>query len=118
MSGERTCPHCQAPNPLDASAKCVRCRRPLPAYCFSCYAALPDEKAAKCAACGQRRWVFGDFTELSCTFEKRRRRSHRYMTTLMKSGKAMHEWRCMTCFSDETRTDAFAHFPDRPLAEV
>ncbi len=38
------------------------------------------------------------------------------MTTVMKGGKVMHEWRCMKCLTDETRTDAFAHFPDRVIA--
>jgi hypothetical protein len=118
MAADRICPHCQAPNPLGARGKCVRCKKTLPEYCFACSAAIPDESTPACPSCGRRRWVFGDFTELACAFENGRRRQHRYMTTLMKGGRVMHEWRCMTCFSDETRTDASAHFPDRPLAQV
>lgn len=118
VTGERICPSCQAPNPLDVGAKCVRCRKRLPAYCFACYAPVPGETATSCAACGQRRWVFGDFSDLACTFEKGRRRQHRYMATRMQNGKVVHEWRCMSCFSDETQTDPVAHFPDRPLAQV
>jgi hypothetical protein len=118
VTAERMCPHCRASNPLGVGGKCVTCKKRLPEYCFACYAAVADENATVCPACGRRRWVFGDFAELACAFEKGRRRQHRYMTALMKGGKAMHEWRCMTCFSDETRTDASTHFPDRPLAQV
>src|SRR6266508_2561397 len=118
MAAERICPHCQTQNLLGVGGKCAKCKKPLPEYCFACYGAVPDENVTACPACGRHRWVFGDFAELTCAFEKGRRRQHRYMTTLMKGGKAIHEWRCMNCFADETHTDPFAHFPDRPLAEV
>jgi hypothetical protein len=118
MAAERICPHCQASNPPNLSAKCVKCKKRLPEYCFACYAAVPDENARTCPACGQRRWVSGDLTDLPCAFEKGRRRTHRNMGAVMKAGKVMHMWRCMTCFAEETRTDPFSHFPDRPLAEV
>lgn len=118
MAGERICPDCQTQNPPGVGGKCAKCKKRLPGYCFACYAAVTDENATACPTCGRRRWIFGDFTELACTFEKGRRRQVRYMTTLMKGGKLVHEWRCMTCFSDETHTDALVHFPDRPLAQV
>lgn len=115
VSGQRICPHCQAANPLDLSAKCVKCRKRLPAYCFACYAVIPDENAPTCAACGRPRWLVGAFADLPCASEGGlTRRKHRFMTTLVKGGKVLHEWRCMKCLTDETRTDAFTHFPEVP----
>jgi hypothetical protein len=111
-SGQRTCPHCQSPNPLDLGKKCVACRKALPPYCFSCYAPLPDEKTRACASCGRPRWVFGDHAELACAVEAGGpRRQHRWMATITKGGQVLHEWRCLKCLTDETRTDAFTHFP-------
>lgn len=118
MDAQRICPHCQAANPFGVGGKCVKCKKRLPEYCFGCYAAVPDANAPACPACGRRRWVFGDLTDVACSFEKGRRREQRYMGAVAKDGKVLHEWRCMTCFAEETHTDAFAHFPDRPLAEV
>ena len=118
MAAERICPHCKTQNPLGVGGKCVKCKKRLPEYCFACYAAVSDENVAACPACGRRRWIFGDLTDLPCTLEKGRQRSHRNMGAVMKTGKVMQIWRCMTCFAEETHTDALAHFPDRPLAEV
>lgn len=119
MAGRRLCPHCAAVNPPDLSQKCARCRGRLPQYCFSCFAPLASAKDAGCASCGRRRWVFGDFAELRCVAEAGSvSRSHAYMTTRMKIGKVLHEWRCMKCFAEDTVTDAFSHFPEGPLVET
>ncbi len=93
----------------------MKCRKRLPAYCFACYSPI-DEDAKACAACGRGHWVVGDLTELPCAVESGTVRQHRYMTTLRKGGKVVHEWRCMKCLTDETRTDALAHFPERATA--
>jgi hypothetical protein len=112
-SGHRTCPHCQKANALDLQTKCVACRKPLPSYCFACYEALANDKVRQCPSCGRARWVFGDHTDLACAVETGGpRRQHRWMATITKSGKVVHEWRCLKCLTDETRTDAFAHFPE------
>jgi len=119
VAGQRLCPLCQAVNPLDLSQKCVRCRKRLPLYCFSCYAPLAGDTEARCASCGQRRWVVGTFAALRCAAEAGSViRSHRYMTTRMKAGKVVHEWRCMKCFAEDRVTDAFSHFPEGPLIEA
>lgn len=108
---ERSCPHCQTANPLDLSRKCVKCKKRLPEYCFSCFAALADG-ATSCAACGRRRWNVYDIVELPCAQEpKSPVRKLRYMTTIAKGGKVLHEWRCLKCLTDDTHTDAFTHFP-------
>ena len=114
---ERLCPHCSAPNPLDLGAKCVKCRKRMGAYCFNCYAAV-DDAATLCAACGRGRWVVGDHADLPCTVENGLIRKHRYMAAVTRSGKIQNEWRCMKCLTDETRTDAFAHFPERSTATL
>jgi len=85
----------------------------MPTYCFACYTAIADDKVTSCPDCGQRRWVVGDFAQLPCVSEASRVRSQRYMATVFKSGKVLHEWRCMKCLTDETHTDAFIHFPDQ-----
>ncbi len=120
MGGERTCPHCRAANPLDLAKNCVRCRKRLPLYCFSCYAPIAGDKTSSCENCGRRRWIVGDFADLPCTSETASAvtRRHRYMETRMKAGKVVHQWRCMKCFAEDQFTDAFTHFPDRPLVEV
>jgi hypothetical protein len=113
----RTCPHCGAANPLDLGSKCVRCRKRLPPYCFACYAPIGRENDTSCAQCGRRRWVAGDLADLRCNNEAGGpvTRPHAYMFARMKAGKVMHWWRCMTCYAEEdTFTDAFAHFPERP----
>ncbi len=108
----RSCPHCEAPIRVDLSGKCAKCGKRLTAYCFSCYAPIADPKVPSCAACGRRRWVVGDFADLPCASEAGApSRSHRFMTTVTKGGKVLLEWRCMKCLTDETRTDAFSHFP-------
>lgn len=112
---ERPCPYCRAANPLDLGAKCVKCKKRLPAYCFACYAPVGDDDAT-CRACGRGRWVVGDLADLPCATENGTVRQHRYMTTLAKGGKVVHEWRCMKCLTDQTRSDALAHFPDRQAA--
>jgi hypothetical protein len=114
----RNCPHCQAPNPLDLGKKCVKCRKRLPAYCFACYSAIADEKLLSCPSCGRRRWVIGDYAEIPCAGEKSRVRNQRYMKTVFKGGKVVHEWRCMTCLLDETHTDAFTHFANEVTARA
>lgn len=62
----------------------------------------------------------GDFADLPCPSEAggAATRKQRYMTTRMKARKVVHEWRCMKCYGEETITDAFAHFPDRPVNEA
>lgn len=115
-SSPRTCPHCQAANPLDLGAKCVRCRKRMPAYCFACYAAIVDEKVSSCLSCGRRRWVVGDHADLACVAEASHVRNQRYMATVFTGGKVVHVWRCMKCLLDETHTDAFTHFPDQVTA--
>ena len=60
----------------------------------------------------------GDLAQLPCAIENGTVRQHRYMTTLMKGGRVMHEWRCMKCLTDETRTEAFVHFPERATASL
>lgn len=114
----RVCPHCGADgNPLDPGGKCVRCRKRLPAYCFACYASVTDPDAKSCPECGRRRWVVGDMAQLACASEAGQTvRQHRFMTVVMKAGKPLNEWRCMKCLTDDTRTDAFAHFPDQVAA--
>ena len=118
MSGtspERLCARCGAPNGLDLGAKCVKCRTKLSTYCFACFAPIGDD-AASCAACGRGRWVVGDFADLPCVTENGKVREHRYMTTFSKKGTVLHEWRCMKCLTDQTRTDALTHFPERATA--
>jgi hypothetical protein len=113
----RTCPHCGAANRLDLGTKCSACRKRLPAYCFACYAPIASDSAPACEACGQRRWIFGDHTDLPCASEAARAtRSQAYMRTRMRGDKVVHEWRCMKCFGEDTLTDAFSHFPSRPAA--
>ena len=109
---ERLCPHCAAPNAIDLAAKCVKCRKRMGPYCFSCFAAI-DEDAAVCGACGRGHWVVGDFAELPCAVENGIIREHRYLTASGKGEKITHEWRCMKCLTDQTRTDPFSRFPDR-----
>jgi hypothetical protein len=54
----------------------------------------------------------GDFAQVACVAEKGTVRQQRYMKTFMtKDGKVVHEWRCMTCLQDDTRTDALVHLP-------
>jgi hypothetical protein len=115
---ERLCPTCQAANPLDLSRKCVKCKKRMPEYCFACFAALADGATA-CAACGRRRWNLYDVVELTCAAERGTPlRKMRYMTTIAKGGKVLHEWRCMTCLSDDTHTDAFSHFAEGAATTV
>ena len=114
---ERLCPHCHAPNGLDLGAKCAKCRKRMGTYCFSCYAPV-DDAAAVCAACGRGRWVVGDLADLPCAVENGTRREHRYMATVTRNKKIVNEWRCMKCLTDETRTDVFAHFPERSIATL
>jgi len=40
------------------------------------------------------------------------------MATRMKAGKVVHQWRCMRCFAEEALTDAFNHFPRRPMMQA
>ncbi len=109
---ERICPNCQAANPLDLSRKCVKCKKRMPEYCFGCLVALADG-ATSCASCGRRRWTLYDIVELPCAQERGTpRRKQRYMTTIVKDKKVVHEWRCLTCLTDDTHTDAFTHFPE------
>jgi hypothetical protein len=112
MTAQRACPHCGAANALDLGRKCVRCKKRPPLYCFSCYTPVSSEKDTACAACGRRRWVFGDEAQLRCIAEpKAGDRIHGYMTTRAKDGKVVHEWRCLNCFAQDLLTDAFSHFP-------
>ena len=116
IAGERVCLHCGASNPLDLRERCARCRRPLPAYCFSCYAPILSDKALSCGACAERRWAIGDFADLPCVAEHGAVvRPHRYMATRMKASKVVHQWRCMRCFAEDAVTDAFSHFPRQPM---
>jgi hypothetical protein len=111
---DRICPNCQAANPLDLSRKCVKCKKRMPEYCFGCFAAVADE-ATSCGSCGRRRWNLYDTVELRCAQERGTPlRKHRYMATVMKDKKVQHEWRCMTCLTDDTHTDAFTHFAEGP----
>ena len=111
-SGQRPCPHCQKPIPVDLAKKCISCRKALPPYCFACLAPLTSEDVRTCPSCGRTRWIFGDHEEIACAVEKGNpKRRHRWMATVAKGGKVLHEWRCLKCLTDETRTDAFTHFP-------
>ena len=109
---ERLCPHCQTPNPAELNTKCVKCRKRMGPFCFACYASV-DETATVCAACGRGRWVVGDHAQLACVVENGAVRDQRFMATVTRGGKILNEWRCMRCLTDETRSDPFAHFPER-----
>src|SRR5712691_1402424 len=64
-----------------------------------------------CGTCTERRWVIGDFADLPCVAEAGVVvRPHRYMTTRMRAGKVVHQWRCLRCFAEDALTDAFSHF--------
>ena len=109
---ERLCPHCAAPNPVELNAKCVKCRKRMGPFCFNCYAPIASDDARACGSCGRARWVFGDHTDLPCAVEAGHPgRKHRWMATVTRNGAVVHEWRCLRCLTDETRTDAFEHFP-------
>jgi hypothetical protein len=109
---ERLCPHCEAPNPIGLGSKCVKCRKRMGPYCFACFAPIGEDDAS-CRACGRGHWVVGDFAQIPCAVENGTVREHRYMTAVGKGERLSNEWRCLKCLTDQTRTDAFAHFPDR-----